>query len=85
MKTTLTEALEGARALPSEPRPEVTPTLFTKVETDEARYAALKAAVSLGIAQLDRGETVEIAPEDIDAYIHGLGQIAAERATRRIA
>ncbi|MBC9955057.1 hypothetical protein ICM05_10500 [Leucobacter sp. cx-42] len=83
MKTTLAEALEAARALPSAPRPEVTPSLFAKVETDEARYATLKAAVNLGIAQLDRGEVVEILPEDIETYVHGLGQIAAERAAKK--
>jgi len=60
MNSTLAEVLDAARALSRSERAEVAheliATLETTDESDEARYAELRAAVEQGIASLDAGE-----------------------------
>ncbi len=89
MNSTLAEVLDAARALSRSERAEVAheliATLETTSESDEANYAELQRAVSTGIEQLDRGEGIRVPGDSISEYVRGLGQIAADRAARRIA
>ncbi|MGO1544844.1 MAG: hypothetical protein ACTHXA_10960 [Gulosibacter sp.] len=89
MNWTLAEVLDAARALSRSERAEVAHVLITTLETtnetDEGRYAELKAAVNVGLEQLDSGEGIEIPADSLADYIHSLGQIATERAARRSA
>ena len=89
MNSTLAEVLDAARALSRSERAEVAQELIASLETtneyDEDRYAELKAAVNVGLEQLDRGEGIEIPVDSLEEYIRGLGQIATERAARRTA
>lgn len=89
MNSTLTEVLDAARALSRSERAEVAHELIATLETtndsDEARYAELKAAVNVGLGQLDRDEGIKIPADSLDEYIRGLGEIATERAARRSA
>ena len=41
-------------------------------EARAVRLAALKAAVEVGLAQLQRGESIAV--DDVDAWLAGLGQ-----------
>lgn len=89
MSSTLTEVLEAARALPRAQRAEVAQEMIASLETadefDGVRYAELKAAVNVGLEQLDRGEGIEIPSDSLEEYIRGLGQIAADRVAQRTA
>lgn len=88
MTPKLAEVLDAARALSRSERAEVAheliATLETTNESDEVRYAELKTAVNEGIEQLDRGEGIHVPADSVGAYIRGLGQVATERAARRI-
>ncbi|WP_163364013.1 type II toxin-antitoxin system ParD family antitoxin, partial [Klebsiella aerogenes] len=42
-------------------------------EARAVRLAALKAAVEVGLAQLQRGESIAV--DDVDAWLAGLGQV----------
>jgi len=69
VNSTLSEVLDAARALSRAERAEIAheliATLETTNESDEARYAELKAAVNVGLEQLDRGEGIDIPSERI--------------------
>ncbi|MEW6596780.1 MAG: type II toxin-antitoxin system ParD family antitoxin [Pseudomonadota bacterium] len=45
-------------------------------EARAVRLAALKAAVEVGLAQLQRGESIAV--DDVDAWLAGLGQVDVE-------
>lgn len=89
MNSTLAEVLEAARALSRSECAEVAHELIASLETtnedDEARYAELKAAVNVGLEELDRGEGITIPGDSIGEYIRELGQIATERVARHTA
>lgn len=87
MNSTLTEVLDAARGLSRAERAEVVheliATLDTTDEFNEARYAALRAAVDQGIASLDAGRSSRIAVNDLDNYLHERGRLATERAAAK--
>jgi len=89
MTLTAAEVLDAAKALPRDERAEVVhellATLVDSDISDEARMAELRAAVAAGLEQIDRGEGIEVQPEDLRAHIRGLGDEAAERFARRTA
>lgn len=87
MNSTLSEVLDAARALSRSERAEVAHELITTLEmtneSDDVHYAELKTAVTVGLVQLDGGEGIEIPSGSLDEYVRGLGQISAERVSRR--
>lgn len=87
MKSTLTEVLDAARALPRAERAEIAQELIASLETtnehDEARYAELKAAVQVGVDQIDRGESIRIPASGLQEYLQGLSREAVERGARK--
>jgi antitoxin ParD1/3/4 len=48
-------------------------------QEDEAKLAALRAAVQEGIDSIERGEYIELAPHEISGYIRRLGEEASAR------
>lgn len=89
MNSTLTEVLDAARALPRAERAEIAQELIASLETtneyDEARYAELKAAVQVGVDQIERGESIRIPVGELREYLHGLSCEATERVARKSA
>lgn len=84
MNSTVTEVLDAARSLSRSERAEVAQELITTLETtnesDDVRYSELKAAVNLGLGQLDRGEGIEIPEGSLEEYVRSLGRIATDQA-----
>lgn len=89
MNSTLTEVLDAARALPRAERAEIAHELIASLETtneyDEARYLELKAAVQVGVDQIERGECTRIPAGELRGYLRGLGREATERVARKSA
>jgi hypothetical protein len=89
MNSTLGEVLEAARALPRAERAEIAHELIASLETaneyDEVRYAELKAAVQLGVDQIERGESIRIPAGELREFLHGLSSEATERIARKSA
>lgn len=89
MDSTLAEVLNAARALSRSERAEVAheliATLETTDESDEIRYAELRAAVDQGIASLDAGRSTRLAVDDLDDYLRERGRLATERAAQKSA
>lgn len=87
MKSTLTEVLDAARALPRSERAEIAQELIASLETtneyDEARYIELKAAVQVGVDQIERGESTRIPASELREYLQGLSREATERVARK--
>ena len=87
MKSTLAEVLDAARALSRDERAEVAHELIASLETanetDDTRYAELKAAVQVGIDQLERGEGIHVPANELREFIHGLSREATERVARK--
>ena len=87
MTPTAAEVLDAARALPREERAEVAQellaTLGTSDVSDEARLAALQAAVDAGIASLDAGKGIRIPAGGLREYLRGRGRLATERASAK--
>jgi antitoxin ParD1/3/4 len=50
---------------------------------DEAKLAALRAAIQVGIDQLDRGEGILVEPHELGDYIRRLGEEAAREVRQR--
>jgi antitoxin ParD1/3/4 len=48
-------------------------------QADEAKLKALRAAVQLGIDQLERGDYIELEPHEISDHIRRLGERASTR------
>lgn len=89
MNSTLAEVLEAARALPRAQRAEIAQEMIASLETtneyDEDRYDELKAAVQVGIDQIERGESIHIPAGELREYLHGLSREATEQVTRKSA
>lgn len=89
MNSTLAEVLDAARALSRSERAEVAheliATLETTDESDEARYAELRAAVDQGIASLDAGRSTRLSVDDLEDYLSERGRLATERAEAKSA
>lgn len=89
MKSNLAEVLEAARALPRSERAEVAQEMIATLETtneyDAARYAELRAAVAVGLDQIDRGESIRISASELGDYLDGLSREATERGARKSA
>ena len=67
-------------------RVEVATRLLRSAGTeDAARLVALREDVAAGLDQIDAGEGSEVPVEDLGAFVHELGDQAAERITRRSA
>lgn len=52
-------------------------------QEDEAKLAALRAAIQVGIDSLDRGEGILVEPHELGEYIHRLGEEAAREVRQR--
>lgn len=89
MNSTLEEVLDAARALSRSERAEVAhesiATLETTDESDDARYAELRAAVDQGIASLDAGRNTRLSVDDLEDYLSERGRPATERAAAKSA
>lgn len=89
MNSTLAEVLNAARALSRSERAEVARELIATLETtnehNETRYAELRAAVAVGVDQIERGESIRIPVGELSGYLDGLSREAAERVARRSA
>lgn len=89
MNSTLADVLDAARALSRSERAEIAheliATLETTDESDEGRYAELRAAVDQGIVSLDAGRSTRLAVDDLDDYLRERGRLATERAAKRSA
>lgn len=73
--------------MPREERAEVAKELLATLEpvddSDEARYAALRAAVDKGIASLDARRSIRIPAGGIGEYLRERGRLATERANAK--
>lgn len=89
MNSNLAEVLEAARALPRSERAEVAQELIASLETtneyDEARYVELRAAVTVGLDQIERGESIHIPAGKLSGYLDELSREATERVARKLA
>jgi hypothetical protein len=89
MNSTLADVLDAARALSRSERAEIAheliATLETTDESDEGRYAELRAAVDQGIVSLDAGRSTRLAVDDLDDYLRERGRLATERAAKKSA
>lgn len=88
MNSTLSEALDAARALPCTERAEIAHepiASFENSEDDQARYAELHAAVDTGIASLDAGRDIELSVDELDDYSAERNRLAAERLAAGVA
>ncbi len=89
MTPTAAEVLDAAKSLPREQRAEIVQeiiaTLGTPDVADEARLAALQAAVNAGIASLDTGKGIHIPAGGLREYLRERGRLATERASAKIA
>lgn len=84
MNSTLAEVLDAARALSRSERAEVAheliATLETTEESDEARYAELRAAVDQGTARLNAGRSTRLSADGLEDSLSERGRLATERA-----
>ncbi len=89
MNSNLAEVLEAARALPRSERAEVAQELIASLETtsdyDEARYAELRAAVEVGLDQIERGESTRIPASELSDFLDQLSREATERVAQKSA
>lgn len=89
MNSTLAEVLDAARALSRAERAEIAQELIASLETtnevDVARYAELKAAVQLGVDQIEQGTCTRIPAGELRQYLRGLSREATERVARKSA
>lgn len=86
MTPTAAEVLETAMSLSPDERLHVATQLLRSAGTeDAARFAALRENVATGFEQIDRGEGIEIRPEELRDYIRRLGDEATGRVARKTA
>lgn len=89
MPPTAAEVLDAAKALPRAERAEVAQELLATLGTadvsDEARLAALRAAVDAGIASLDAGKGIHVPAGGLRDYLRERGRLASERADSKTA
>lgn len=89
MTPTAAEVLDAAKALPREERAEVAQELLATLGSadvsDEARLAALRAAVDAGIASLDAGKGIRIPAVGLRDYLRERGRRATERSDAKSA
>ncbi|MFZ2964994.1 MAG: hypothetical protein WA006_09970 [Rhodoglobus sp.] len=89
MTPTAAEVLDAAKALPRAERAEVAQELLATLGTadvsDEARLAALRAAVDAGIASLDAGKGIRVPAGGLRDYLRERGRLATERADAKTA
>jgi antitoxin ParD1/3/4 len=52
-------------------------------QQDAAKLQALRAAVQVGIDELDRGEGIRVEPHELGDYIRRLGEEASREVQRR--
>lgn len=89
MNSSLAEVLDAARALSRSERAQVAHELIATLEptddSDEARYAELRAAVDQGIASLDAGRSTRLSVDGLEDYLSERGRLATERAAAKSA
>lgn len=89
MESTLAEVLEAARALPRTERAEVAHELIATLEVTnedhQRQYEELRAAVDLGLRELDRDEGIDVPAGSLGDYMRELRLTAIDRAVRRTA
>ncbi len=87
MSPTVDQVFQSALALKPDERVELAEALLATLDvadgSEEARYAALRAAVDKGLASLDAGEGTLVPAGELREFIRGLGREATERVARK--
>jgi hypothetical protein len=84
MDKSTAEVLEAAMALSTDQRVEMATQLLRSAGTEEAaRLSALREDVTAGFQQVDAGDGIEVPLENLRAFIHELGDDAANRITHK--
>jgi len=72
------KALDRPRGCPALPDDE-----WDENATEEEKFIALKAAVQEGLDDIDAGRVIEVPADELESFIHELGERAAARVQAR--